>query len=266
VKPLLLAFAAALIASACTAAPNTRAATGECFLLQALGSSRVYTNDRVECAVKSAPASTFKVPHALIALDTGVVTDSLAPMKWDGSDQPFDLWERDHSLDSAVKDSVFWLFQRTAAAVGRERMRAALKKLGYGSDSFEGELTRFWVNGDFVISPAEQLRFLERMMRYELPLRREHVDAVKRAFLMPSGKITNAAGSHDFALTSSPTVLHAKTGNTNVDGERVSWLIGHLEVKGRQYVFVSRKRARGALPGTAGLELARRMLNERLGR
>lgn len=265
-KPLILAIAAALLATACSAAPKPRAAAGECFMLQALGSSRIYANDRTECAIKTAPASTFKVPHALIALDTGVVTDPLAPMKWDGSDQSFDLWERDHSLDSAVKDSVFWLFQRTATLIGRERMSAELKKLGYGSDSFEGELTRFWVNGDLVISPAEQLQFLHRMMRYELPVRREHVDAVKRAFLMPAGKITNASGSHDFALTSAPTLLHAKTGNATVEGERVSWLIGHLDVRGRQYVFVSRKRMKGGMPGTAGAELARTMLNERLGR
>lgn len=243
-----------------------QARAADCFVLQPLGSSRVEISDRAECAIKTAPASTFKVPHALIALDTGVVTDPFALVAWDGKDQPFDVWERPHSLDSAVKASVFPFFQRTASLIGRERMRAELKKLRYGSDTFEGELTQFWVNGDFVISPLEQLDFLQRLMRKQLPVRREHLEIVQRAFLMPPGRITNASGTHDFALKAAPSIVHAKTGNTTVNGERVSWLIGHLNVRGRDYVFVSRVRVKGTLPGTAGLELAKRELNARLAR
>jgi beta-lactamase class D len=240
------------------------AAAQECFMLQPLDSTKAYVSDRAECAVRTAPASTFKIPHALIALDTGVVEDPLHPVKWDGSKQNFDLWERDHSLDSAIKASVFWFFQRTAAAIGRDRMRRGLKKLGYTKDTFQGELTTFWINGDLVVSPEEQVRFLRRMALYELPFRRADVDAVKAAFRMPSGKITNASGTHDFALQwPAATVVHAKTGNATVNGERVSWLIGLIEANGRRYAFASRVRKKGSLPGTAGAELARRMLNAR---
>jgi beta-lactamase class D len=231
-----------------------------CFMLQPLDGAKPYVSDPVECAVKTLPASTFKIPHALIALETNVAK----PRKWDGSKQPFPTWERDHTLDSAVKWSAFWYFQRTAAAIGRARMQKQLRSLGYASDTFERELTSFWVNGDLVVSPAEQLSFLRRMMRYELPVRRRNIDTVKAAFLMPRGAITNASGTHPFVLDwPADTVVRAKTGNGSVDGERVSWLIGHLESGGRQYVFVSRVRERGSLPGTAGADLARRMLNER---
>lgn len=242
------------------ARPNRR----ECFMLQPLDGSAAFISDRAECAVRTAPASTFKIPHALIALDTGVITDPLAPVPWDGTKQNFAAWERDHSLDSAVKDSVLWFFRRTAGLIGRERMLQSLAKLGYAADSFEGDITAFWVNGDLAVSGEEQLRFLQKLVRYELPVKREHVDAVKAAFLMPAGKITNASGTHDFALKwPAPLVVRAKTGNTNVRSERVSWLVGHIESKGKQYVFVARVRGQGPLPGTAGAALAFRMLSAR---
>lgn len=239
-------------------------AAGECFMLQSLTTSKRFVSDPVECEVRTSPASTFKVPHSLIALDAGVVTDPLAAVKWDGTDHTYDVWERDHSLDSAVKWSVLWFFRRTAGRIGRERMLRGLKKIRYGSDTFERDVTSFWVNGDLLVSPREQLTFLRRLFRYELPHARKHVHIVKAALLMPPGKITNAAGVHDFALTAPNAIVRAKTGNTTVDGERSSWIVGLIEVRGRQYVFVARARAESGLPGTAGLELARKHLNERL--
>lgn len=236
----------------------------ECFVLLSLDGAEMYVSNDDECLTASAPASTFKVPHALIALETGVVKDALALVKWDGTKKPFPVFERDHSLDSALKWSVLWFFQKTAATIGRKRMLANLKKLGYASDTFEGELTAFWINGDLEISPAEQLNFLRRMFLYQLPVARAHVDVVKRALLMPPGKLTNAAGTHEFPLTwPAGTRLIGKTGNTRVGEERISWLIGHLESKGRQYVFVSRVRASAetALASTAGAEIARKHLN-----
>jgi beta-lactamase class D len=46
-----------------------------------------------------------------------------------------------------------------------------------------------------------------------------------------------------------------------VGEERVSWLVGHVEWQGKEYVFVGRKRAAEALPTTAGAEVALRALN-----
>ena len=114
------------------------------------------------------------------------------------------------------------------------------------------------------MSPEEQLRFLRRLVRYDLPVHRQHIEAVMAAFLMPPGQITNAAGAQDFTLTSpGPLVVRAKSGYTTVGTERVSWLIGHVQAKDRQSVFVSRVRAHDALPATAATDLARRVLNAR---
>ncbi|HSF14522.1 MAG TPA: penicillin-binding transpeptidase domain-containing protein [Vicinamibacteria bacterium] len=236
----------------------------ECVLLLPLDAQTPYVTDPDECAVPTAPASTFKIPHALIALDTGIVSDPLERVAWDGKTQPFATWERDHSLDSAMKSSVVWFFQRTASLIGPERMRESLKGLEYAKDSFEDDVTWFWLNGDLVVSPDEQLRFLRRLVRFELPVERQIVDAVKAAFTMPPGKITNAAGIHDFGLSwPGIHVLRAKTGFTRVGDERVSWIVGHIETDSREYVFVSRVRAQEDLSPTAGIDLTLRVLNSR---
>lgn len=152
-------------------------------MLQALDGSAPLVSDPVECAVRTSPASTFKIPHALIALETGAVSDAMDPVRWDGSSQPFAVWERDHSLHSAIAWSVVWVFQRTAASIGRERMLQQLEKLRYADDVFDGELTEFWLNGDLVVSPEEQLRFLADFGRGGLNVRRAHREAVKAALV-----------------------------------------------------------------------------------
>ena len=259
-KNALALLAATFLAEPLLAAEPWRR---ECVVLEELGGGAPYISDAAECAVASSPASTFKLPHALIALETGVVADPLAPVPWDGTRHSFVAWNRNHSLDSAIKNSVVWFFQQTAKQIGRDRMLAWLQRLDYAADSFEGELTMFWLNGDLAVSPLEEVHFLRRMLRYELPIERRHVEAVKAAFLMPPGKITNAAGSHDFALAGSEAVVvRAKTGNSTIGDEKISWLVGEFERQGRTFVFASRVRSSESLPSTAGAELAQKTLEK----
>jgi beta-lactamase class D len=234
----------------------------ECLLLQAVDGTLDYISDETECDVATAPASTFKLPHALIALETGVITDPLANVPWDGTDYANDSWKREHSMDSAIKWSALWFFQRTATLIGRERMLAGIVKLEYAADSYEGAQSQFWLNGDLVVTPYEQLRFLRRLARNELPVSPEHRSALNAAFLMPTGKVTMAAGEPDFVLRWPELMsVHAKTGNARVNGEAVSWLVGYFDANGTRYVFAARARSGGSLPATAGADLAARALN-----
>ena len=234
---------------------------GECVVVAPLhGAETVFGGD--ECRRRTLPASTFKIPHALIGLQTGVVTQR-SVMKWDGAKKDFPAWERDHSLDSAIKSSVVWFFQRAAEAIGRERELQHLKAFGYGSQTFTREVDAFWLNGDLTVSPREQIVFLKKMYSYDLPVERRHIDTVKAAMTMPAGTLSNASGVHAFPLKwPRGTVARLKTGNGSVEGERVSWLIGEIDSSGRHYVFASRVRSSTrALDTTAGADLAVRVLN-----
>ena len=251
----------AIISAAALAAPCPQAAAAaECVVIGVLGAAP-NVSDAAECARPTSPASTFKIPHALIALQTGVIdVDTVVP--WNGTTYDSTPWQRSHTVVSAIQWSVLPFFQQTARLIGRERMRQQLASLTYAADGFDGELTMFWLNGDLVVSPLEQHAFLQRFFAGRLPIDGAHVATVRRALQMPAGQVTNASGSHRFTLAwPDPVVVYAKTGNAAVDGERVSWLVGAVESRGTQHVVVARVRAAGTLDGTAGLEAARRALD-----
>jgi beta-lactamase class D len=232
-----------------------------CFIFSRVHEPTPSVSDPVECAWKSSPASTFKIPHALIALKLRVIAPDTV-VRWDGTRQPYASWQRDHTLASAMQSSVVPFFRHTARGIGRDRMREELSAFGYAADSFDGDLTAFWLNGDLAVSPMEQFDFLTRLFAGRLPVERQHVSRVVDAIRMPAGRILLAAGPASFALDwPRATVVRAKTGNTTVDGERVSWLVGALELDAATYVFVARVRSANPLPGTAGADLARRLLN-----
>jgi beta-lactamase class D len=258
-------LAAVLITLGVSGAPplhHVHSRPGECVIVIRMNAPAPDVSNAPECDRKTSPASTFKIPHALIALETRVV-DSATLFKWDGTRYDFESWRRDHTLDSAIKASVYPFFQRTARLIGRQRMKRHLASIGYASDRFDGELTTFWTNGDLVISPREQVVFLQRMFSGKLPVDPRHVATVKSALTMPADRIANAAGVHPFPLNWPGTIVRAKTGNTTVDGERVSWLVGQLQSADAEFVFASRVRSSDtSLPSTAGADLAVRVLNQ----
>jgi len=232
-----------------------------CFMLALLDGGAAVTSDVQECERTTAPASTFKIPHALIALETGVVSATTV-VPWDGTVYEFERWQHDHTVESAIRSSVYPFFRRTAALIGADRMHRMLEALHYAADTFAGDIREFWTNGDLVVSPHEQLTFLQRLFSGTLPIDARHVNTVSQALVMPPSQISNASGLHPFPLRwPAGTVVRAKTGNTTVAGERVSWLVGSLESRAKTWVFVSRVRVRAELSSTAGADLALRELN-----
>lgn len=60
------------------------------------------------------PASTFKIPNTLIALNEGVVTkDSV--IVWDKKIREYESWNKDQTLLTAFKSSCVWCYQEFAS-------------------------------------------------------------------------------------------------------------------------------------------------------
>jgi beta-lactamase class D len=246
------------LASLSVLAAQEPAPTFECFLWARSGGSPVVSNT-AECAVPTSPASTFKIPHALIALETGVVTPATV-LRWDGTAHEFPGWRADHTLETAIHASVLPFFRQTAKAIGRERMTAQLRAFAYSGDTFEGT-GDFWVNGDLEVSALEQLAFVQRFFDGTLPVSKANLAMVRDALRMPAGEVLLAGGPQPFVLDWPGVMVRAKAGNTLVRGERVSWLVGAVDADGIRHLFAARARSAGALPPTAGAEVARRGLN-----
>src|SRR5256714_9460134 len=80
------------------------------------------------------PASTFKIPNSLIALETGVVADPDKDVfKWDGVTRSIEAWNKDHTLRSAIAASAVPVYQEIARPARAERMQKFFDLLDYGN-------------------------------------------------------------------------------------------------------------------------------------
>lgn len=240
-------------------APSGAAAAPSCFLLHEMGVGEVRRAPADLCGTRLSPFSTFKVPHALAALDSGVLTGPEVSFSYDGAPRDFPSHRRDHDLQSAMRDSVVWYFQRVATMLGPDRERAYLDKLEYGNRDSSSGLTTFWLDGSLQVSPEEQARFMVRLYEDALPVGKKAMQSVRELLVQPAGTVVNAAGSQPFAPPwPAGTIVSAKTGR----GADVAWLVGHVRRGGRAWVFVSAVLAPSKTRPLAAIELAAESLQK----
>lgn len=248
--------------SASVGFPTRSAVRGSCFLLYETGVGEVRRNPSATCAGRVSPQSTFKIPHALAALDAGVLPDADAVLKFDGRAVDFASWRHDHSLASAMRYSVVWFFQDVAVRLGQQRERAYLDRFEYGNRDASAGLTTFWLGRSLAISPEEQVAFLRKLYAGQLNVTQASMKIVRQILIQPSGKVTNARGEHPFAAPwPSGTIVGAKTGSGPTgDGNAVRWLVGRVERGSRSWIFVSNVVADADVSPNAAIELAERAL------
>ncbi|MCF2524079.1 penicillin-binding transpeptidase domain-containing protein [Bradyrhizobium sp. G127] len=177
------------------------------------------------------PASTFKIPNSIIALDTGVVADPDKDVfKWDGVTRSIPEWNKDHTLRTAIAVSAVPVYQEIARRIGAERMQKYVDAFDYGNRNIGGGIDRFWLTGDLRINPMQQIAFVDKLRRGVLP-------ALKRAQELTRDILT--------VTKAGDSIIRAKTGligvddRTAIDGVKASlgWLVGWAEKGGAQTVF-----------------------------
>ncbi len=227
-------------------AASARPSHPGCFVLQALDGGEPLVLGDQSCDEATIPASTFKVPHALIALDTGVVSDPEAMAKWDGHEYWLDTWERDHNLRSAIYHSVVWFFQRTARTIGPDRMTEYLRAFDYGNASVE-PIDAFWLEGGSLrVTPLQTLRFWADLYRARLPKGAQHLPRLRAMLVRSPSSFADRMEEGTTVPEVSPSMIFsAKTGAGGHERGTVYWLAGHVECPGREHVFVSRVIADG---------------------
>jgi beta-lactamase class D len=184
-----------------------------------------YSNDFEWADRGRLPASTFKIPNSIIALETGVVEDDSTLFKWDGESRRLSTWERDMVFRDAFHLSCVPCYQDVARRVGVERMRANLDKLQYGDMVFDStSIDLFWLEGDSRISPSEQIDFLARFYHSELPISRRTESIMKRLMVMEE--------TEDYKLS-------GKTGWSIRNGNNNGWFVGYLEIEDEIYFFAT---------------------------
>jgi len=261
---LALAGPVALARADVPKSPGQDSPTGACFELYEAGVGEVRRDPADVCRTRITPASTFKIPHALIALDSGAISGPGEVMNYTGGDNAPDSARRAHTLGSAIQFSVVWYFQEIARRVGAAKEASYLDTLGYGHRESSSGLTTFWLGGSLQITPDEQMQFLQAFFEGRLPIKAEAVSQVQQLLLQPPGTVVNSIGRHTF-LAPWPlgTTVEAKTGGaTDADGRKVRWLVGRVNTNGKSYYFVSCVIGDAGLDDNAGIELAAKGLRE----
>lgn len=196
------------------------------FILYDEGDDRYTVFNKALSETRLPPCSTFKIFHALIGLDTGVLDrdDARTLMKWDGKPSSIAAWNRDHTLASAMRHSVVWYFQRVATGIGEERMQRELDRIGYGNRDISGGLTRFWLQSSLKISPREQADLMRALLNGSLPFAAEDAAIVKRDITQSS--------EHDVRFM-------GKTGSGTDDADRgiIGWFVGGVETPRNRWSF-----------------------------
>ena len=187
-------------------------------VVRRLGENRSFVSDLDQAARGLVPASTFKIPHLLIALETGVVQDVEQVVPWDGQRRRVAAWNRDQSVQQAVAVSSVPVFQTIARSIGEDRMSAWLRRLGYGNAEVSGGVDRFWLDGGLRVTPVQQVDFIEQLLLGTLP-------ASSRSQIAARDAVPGERMGCD-------VTIHGKTGwahKVGDDGPDTGWWVGWVE-------------------------------------
>jgi beta-lactamase class D len=185
----------------------------------------IIASDKNRSGEAKLPASTFKIPNSVIALETGVVGDPDTDVfKWDGVKRSIEAWNRDHTLRSAIAVSAVPVYQEIARRIGAERMQKYLDLFEYGNRDIGGGIDQFWLTGNLRIDPVQQVDFVDRLRRGVLPVSKRSQDFVRD--ILPVTKVGDS-------------VIRAKSGllGAEVGKPSLGWMVGWAEKGSERTVF-----------------------------
>lgn len=194
------------------------------FVLYDLNHDQYVRFNSERCAERFIPASTFKIMNSLIGLETGVIPDENYVIQWDGTQYDIASWNQDHTLKTAIQNSVVWYYQELARRVGVEKMQSFVASANYGNEDISGQIDTFWLEGELRISANEQVEFLKKLYLNQLPFSTESIKTVKEILILEKTDSYQLSG---------------KTGSAQRITPHQGWFMGYLETKGNVYFFAT---------------------------
>jgi len=191
------------------------------FMVYDMYADKYYYYDSARCFTRFTPASTFKIPNSIIGLETGILTDENFVIPWDGT-KSRETCDKDLSLKDAIKFSCVWYYRELARRIGADKMQEMLNAFNYGNKDISSGLDNFWLEGSMKISQAEQIEFLKKLYKYELPVSKRSVDILKNIIVLDS---------------TTDHIMRGKTGWGFEDNTNIGWLVGWIEKSDNVYFY-----------------------------
>ncbi|MEG3639417.1 class D beta-lactamase [Magnetococcus sp. PR-3] len=190
-------------------------------VIESIDGQHRFVHNQARSGQRFVPASTFKIPHTLIALQEMAVHPQEI-LLWDGQQHPYPPWNRNHTLASAFKYSCVWCFQELAKRLGPQAYGHYLQEMAYGTAVAGPKLTNFWLQGDLKISAKEQIAFLRKLYLQQLPFSPQHFSTLKQ--------IMQVEKTEDYQI-------YAKTGWAAKVYPQVGWYVGYVVGKRGVWMF-----------------------------
>jgi len=203
------------------------------------------------------PCSTFKIALSLMGFDSGILHNAHAPV-WEWQEVYreqlpgiLDRWMQPHDPELWMINSCVWYSQVLTQKLGVEIFEDYLYRLDYGNGDASGDpgkgngLTHCWLMSSLKISPVEQVEFLYRLTRGELPVSVNAHEVTKQ--ILYRGRLK---GEWE---------LYGKTGSGSVDDLSNGWFVGWVQNGKRTIIFaqhIFEKKVEGVYGSTIAIERA----------
>jgi beta-lactamase class D len=201
------------------------------------------------------PASTYKIPNTLIALETGVASGPDFPLAWDSTVAPHQawwpaVWTQDHTLRTALPNSVVWYYQELARRIGAARMQGYVDQFEYGNRDISGGIDRFWLTGGLRISTEEQVAFLRRFYFGALGVSERTTRITKDLLVLEETPTYRLSGKTGWAGLGDPSA------------PQIGWLVGYVERDGQVHFFATNIDIETAEDAAARLSITKAILRD----
>ncbi|MDY2596180.1 MAG: BlaR1 family beta-lactam sensor/signal transducer [Oliverpabstia sp.] len=218
------------------------------FVLYDLGNDAWSIHDIEHATLRVAPDSTYKIYDALFGLEEGVITPEDSFIAWNGESYPFEAWNADQTLQSAMTSSVNWYFQSIDEQLASTNIYNYIQQIGYGNENVSGDLSTYWLESSLKISPVEQVELLMKLQNNSLGFSSENINAVKDSICLSS---------------SNTGKFYGKTGTGRVGGQDVNgWFIGYIEIVNNTYFFATNIGADNNATGSNAAEITMSILSD----
>ncbi len=219
------------------------------FVLYDLKNDAWKISNMEQATLRVAPNSTYKIYDALFGLEESIITPASSSIQWNHEIYPFEAWNADQTLQSAMSNSVNWYFQAIDRQLGASSLHSYLQKIEYGNEMISGDLSSYWLESSLKISPIEQVELLTKFYKNQFDFDPENINAVKDSI----------------RLSSSETgTFYGKTGTGRINGQDVNgWFIGFIETAGGTYFFATNIQNDVNATGSNAAEITLTILSDR---
>ena len=218
------------------------------FVLYALENDawNIYNIDHATQRV--APNSTYKIYDALFGLEENIITPASSLIEWNHAIYPFEAWNTNQTLQSAMSNSVNWYFQAIDKQLGLSSLNSYIQKIKYGNEMINGDLSSYWLESSLKISPIEQVELLTKFYKNQFDFDPENINAVKDSIRLYSSEIGT---------------FYGKTGTGRINGQDVNgWFVGFIETADNTYFFATNIKAESNATGNNANEITKSILSE----